>query len=109
MAHISQSRTDSGLEYQVRVLRALQDAPSSLGSGPAYVALQSVGVRKIRKSGRVAVENSLTETVGVFHKFTEILALCKHVWLSTGSILRVSGSSYVPRCVHNTLHTLNPT
>ena len=33
MAHIRQSRPDSGLGFQVRVLKTLQDVPSLLGSG----------------------------------------------------------------------------
>jgi len=34
VAHIRQSRPDSGLGFQVKVLDTLQGVPSSLGSGP---------------------------------------------------------------------------
>ena len=33
MAHITQSRPDSGLDFQVKVLKTFRAVPSSLGSG----------------------------------------------------------------------------
>jgi len=38
MAHIRQSGPDAGLGFQVKVVKAFQVAPSSLGSGPAMSA-----------------------------------------------------------------------
>jgi len=34
MAHVRQSRPDSGLDFQVKVLKTFAGAPSSLGNEP---------------------------------------------------------------------------
>ena len=40
MAHIRQSRPDSGLVFQSNVLRPFYDVPSSLGSGKEIIFIE---------------------------------------------------------------------
>ena len=48
MAHVTQSRPDSGFGLQVKVLSIFQDVPSSLGSGP--FAIGCVGTNQWSRS-----------------------------------------------------------
>ena len=45
MAHVKQSRPDSGHGFQVKVLKIFQVVPSSLGIGPSVQPGLSIGVR----------------------------------------------------------------
>ena len=58
LAHIRQSRPDSGLGFQVKVLKIFQDVPSSLESGRKMYRMQTTPFIKCISSSRIYSQES---------------------------------------------------
>ena len=93
MARIRQSKPDSGLGFQVKVLHTLQGVPSSLGSGLSRHAAFTVPKRGANNNPARRSSHTANPPPGTLHKNPEIQPSNRPIIVLVMARVRQNGES----------------